>query len=617
MSKENINIRQISNYNREEYKRFRELTSDEKFNADIPETVDRTFEITKFGGLTVEDGEFKVLGKNGESASISNFKMVYLYKIHNENTNEITYLAKLKNSDNGNYGIIEIGTQETASVTDFKKTLRIVDGTFKGNSNNLEDINRRLFLMCVNAKKITDIGYDVEKSRFVLTNGYYDITTRKLKTPDNAGIIKDGEIYYYIPFCNETILKNEKDYSNEIKGYYYNEKSKITTSELLNLMFTAGGYNAYITLLFTIGAVFFDINQIVMNQHTPYLFLYGAKHSGKSEIIKQCLSIFGDGEFSLGTGNITQKYIERKLSSGQNIPKYLNEWDSKKSYDVGAILKTAYDGTLGGNAEKTTGNETNTRKLKGAIIADGNTKPVEDDAVYERGIYLTFRKETKTKEQLKAIGVLQEKKKETFSNVLIELLEKRETYKDNIENLYSEAINSIKTREHATRFEETHSLILAISDVLGKMGINTPVPRTDLVNFLKETINKQNKEIDEMDAVKVFWDSVSMALKGSYSLNNSYTYKSSENKFCIKFSAFYIYYSTYCKNNNIPAYPKQVLKDKLKDSESFIAEQVQTYIKIDLGDNSKTINTRLEHFKATRNGSDIDVEGVTVLTLPE
>ena len=108
-----------------------------------------------------------------------------------------------------------------------------------------------------------------------------------------------------------------------------------------------------------------------------------------------------------------------------------------------------------------------------------------------------------------------------------------------------------------------------------------------------------------------------MAIKGSYSLNNSYTYKSTENEFCIKFSAFYIYYSTYCKNNNIPAYPKQVLKDKLKDSVNFIAEQVQTYIRIDLGDNSKTINTRLEHFKATRNGSDIDVEGVTVLTLPE
>lgn len=597
-------------YDREEYKKYRLLSSEEKADAPVPETEDVDFEKSTFGGVYSRDGViYKSTDRKGEKV-LANFIFVILYQI-SDGTKDTRQLVKIFNSDNGEENFIELSAKELNSLQDFKIAVGKVAGNFFGNAEDLTYIIRRLYTMQGVAELVKQVGYYPEKNIFVLYNAIYDLTQRKVYTPDKAGVVNIEGKLYYLPFNTNRLISNtEAENYEDYKYIFYDDASTMTVNDLLALMWQASGIETLVVSLLMCGSVFFDINAEKMG-NMPYIFLYGERNTGKSAIMSQLLSLFGKGA-NIGLGNAgttTQKAVARTLSRDNNLPKYLNEWRNSESTE--GVLKNAYDLKTGSRANKTNDTTTTTERLKGMLFIDGNTKPVNDDAVVSRGVFTEFRTRELTESNRNAIEKLEREKENTYTKALFELLAERERYKQLFADKYDNAVKELIQKAPDNRTTKSHALILSIYDCLSEIGFKMPVYRKTIKDQIFEMIERQEKELAELDITAIFWNSVAWAIQNGNNLYKSFTYLRTTNAFAICLKDFSTSYAIYCRNNNIAAYDFKTVRNRLevKSYEPFIATNKTTRI------DDYTI--KMTHFKAVNENGVISVGGIEILKLED
>lgn len=525
---------------------------------------------------------FKTTGKGDNTEEIeieiSDFCMEFLYRL-NDGTNNQKRLIKLQQKNNGNlrHEIIELKGSDlkldkfknealrSAGMTTFGYSPYSWDKIYKYNYDN-EKI----------AETIEIFGYQPNFDVYALSNA---IITKKGKVlyPDELGIISGSKTSFYLA---PVALSNKDNKSfNGIRMFRY-KKGNINFETFANQYYNAYGINGSIGISYLILSLFRDIVFKEL-RFFPFLFLFGAAGTAKTSFISLLLQIFGDKPNGVPLKNSTSKKISRSLAQKANAIEYCKEYSNRVDNNLVDVFKNGYDGILYGIAEKTTDNSTKDYLIEQGVIIDGNELPDREAAMFSRMFVISFEKTTFSEKETNAYKFLKKEANKGLGQILAELFQYRDLFKDKFKACFDELVNELKNeqidfngKKLAKVFDKDRiinhiALFLTPYKILFSK-INFGIDYQELVGTVLEYAIEQQTMMNENKPQAIFWQSVEWCKKKyPHLIEEGKTYIKEDSYLYVKLNDFYTYYSEYCKINHIDSSSKTSLK-KLLTSPSYI-----------------------------------------------
>lgn len=542
-------------------------------------------------GFYVENGKYftiEIHGKQKLKIELSNFVGLSLFHLNN-GTNNTKRIFKIQRNT-GEIYLIEVQSSEM-KLDAFETILKSKQCTFYGNSLHLKRIFAQWMDNEIQANIIETLGWDYVFNVYAFSNAVFTSSGKILKV-DDAGIIEDKEnnMKYYLPAFGVSQIANQ-DYEDERKFLY--QESEIDFEKWSKLYFDTFETNGGIAILFLILSIFWDI---VYRQvgFFPFLFLFGAYGTGKTKMTEFLLRVFGNDFIGIPLDNATPVALSRTIASRNNTIFYLKEYSQESDNANQALILSAYDGSGRATGIKSNDNKTRVARVKSAIIFDGNHLPNQESAVLSRMVLLNFENNKFSEKQRNAYGELIKIKDLGFGNVLSDILQHREYFRQHFKSAFDENILELRESlkvDFAERTLQHIALILAPARLL----VNTlpfPFSFNDITLAVVENGIEQNNLLKQTDKITIFWQSFAYNVRngtliqfihdipGSDNKRSHYRLKkegSGESILQIKLQLIYPEYVRYCKNNNQKFLDQLSLKCLItsKSNKSFIKNTQQ------------------------------------------
>jgi len=421
-----------------------------------------------------------------------------------------------------------ISSLDFASIQKFKGKIEGL-GNFLwfGGVNHLNLVKSYLFSTATTAEEITFLGHNPEKDVYCFSNGIYN--GKSFIVADEDGFCKSGsECSYYIPFMSK-INDNDGNFDNYRK-FVHIANDSISFEKWSGQVFKVYGDNGILSISYILSAIFRDV--VFSHLHFfPHLFLFGPPHSGKSAQSDSIMCLFGvpQSPINLEAGS-TQIGSFRKLEQVSNALVAFNEYKNNVEPKLIGLLKAAYDGQGREKGNYTNDSTTKTSHVRSGLVIAGQDLPSNDPALFSRVIPLTIvKQESYTDEERSSFSELASMEKSSITNVLLEILQHRDYYKQEFSKKHKAMLTMLK-KELADKMVNERSLLnyailLTSIDIFSnklKLPFNFQYFKTLLINQLIEYTKILNASTD----VNNFWKAFEyLAMNYKLTFEKHYTKK--------------------------------------------------------------------------------------------
>lgn len=367
-----------------------------------------------------------------------------------------------------------------------------------------------------------------------------------------------------MPAFSKANLEND-NYSHERTFKY--KQGNVDFAEWSKLVYNTFGINGAIGINYAIASIFRDIIFDEL-KFFPFMFLFGLYGTGKTSFIESVLNLFGAHTIGTALSNVTTSGLSRETSQRINSLFYYKEFTTKNSEIANPFILNAYDGSGRTTAVKSTDNRTTKHLPKSGILFDGNYLPVQKDAVFSRLIFMEFDENKFTDKQKKAFGLLAKQKEAGLSQIVKELLQHRDLFKQKFKETYTYYISEIdkmpEYKDVQSRLKNHASLIISIYILLKDKLVFPYISNNLLTTVLSYMVEKYDM-LYEIEDVTNFWKA-SEYLTQKEILKESKDYIKEDliinelGYIYIKYDAFYTAYIKYCRENQLNVVDKISLK---------------------------------------------------------
>lgn len=541
-------------------------------NEEIPKEIDDIKIFQNEWNFYIHKGcyyytEYK--GKRTNEIRISNFVMDILYHL-TDGTNNTKRIIKIQ-KDTGKIYLKEVFANEMSNDK-FEVILKSASCTFMGSSYQLKSIFDYLMRKETTAKTIDNLGYQKNFDIYAYADSLINSNNKLLKI-NELGIIRDKNELYYLPAFSSANIDN--DYYSHDRTFKY-KQGKIDFAEWSKLIYDTFGVNGAIGVNYAIASIFRDI---VFDElkFFPFVFLFGSYGTGKTSFIESILHLFGSHTIGTALSNVTTSGLSRETSQRNNSIFYYKEFTTDNAQIANPFILNAYDGSGRTMGQKSMTNKTVKFLPQSGILFDGNYLPIQKDAVFSRLILLIFEENNFSEKQKAVFGKLAKEKEKGLSQIVKELLQYRDLFKQNFKRIYTYYVSSIdknlKYKNIPSRLKNHASIIISIY-ILLKEKLNFPYSAKVLVSAVLDYMEQQFVMLEEIEDVANFWKSAEYyKSKGVLVEDRDYVKENfvEYGYIFIKYDAFYSAYIRYCNENNFNKVDKPTLRALLtsKANKSF------------------------------------------------
>lgn len=460
--------------------------------------------------------------KNNSFSPGTNWTLNPLYHIKGRKENK--RLCELKNIEN-KLELVDFDSESFVSYGDFRKQLiRIGNFMFLAGTNatHFDLFAQKIMSEFNTALELQTMGWNA-KGFFAFANGVF--YKNEFQEANDYGIIHLEGIdqtkedaynekidHYYSPAFSVMHKKNQEGddpYENDRMFVY--KKSPISLEQWMKQVVLVFEDKGRMGVLFNFATLFRDL--FLKNyDFFPLLGGFGEKGSGKSAFGKVLQNFFFYGLDAFELNSSTLVGFSRRLTRTKNVTVFLDEYHDKIEPKMVQGLKGAHQGMGREKGMMSNDNRTKTDKINSSIYIAGQYVPtVDDNALQSRIISLLFPLSTKTTEQRDNFNILMNWTNQGLSSLVVEILENRQFFEDNLASTYTEVANQLKADLENTPYEErvfgNYAVMLITYKILSHK-IRIPFKYQEIYDQCLTGIIENSESISYSNGMSDFWNIV-------------------------------------------------------------------------------------------------------------
>ena len=443
---------------------------------------------------------------------LSNFVMRPLF--HIVSTINAKRLFEIEN-EYGYSEILEMNMDEMTSISRFRKHVESKGNyIFEGGDAQFLKLKRFWYENTKTCNEIDKLGWQVE-GFFAWANGIFNGTWTPV---DRYGMVEHEDRNYYIPAYSEIYMHDKTLFMNERKAKH--KESNATLLQMFYHVKKVYGDNGIIAMIYTISSMFRDIITNITSNF-PILNHFGPKGSGKTELARSLLRLFGRNTILPNINNTTLPGLSDHIASQSNTLLGIDEYKNNLDFQKVEFLKGLYDsvGRTRMNMDKDKKKETTS--VNTGIVLCGQEMPTADIALFSRLIFLRFHKSEYTNEEKANFDMLKDFEKQGLTQITNSILSFRSIMEENYHMSYDKVsrdfsmaidrtdLGSVKIEDRLFR---NYVMILSTYHCL-ENSLKINLPYTELLNIMLSNLIEQNKETRRSNELGVFWDMVAYLVK--------------------------------------------------------------------------------------------------------
>ena len=472
---------------------------------------------TKYGFYESGGGYWALSGQT--ELRWSNFTMRPLFHIKDAINPKRLY--ELRN-EAGSREIVELKQEDLVSLSKFRQRVEgLGNYIFEANEQCLIKLKRYLYEQTQTAVEITQLGW--QKQGFYAFGNGVQYQGNFIKT-DDYGIVSlpDGQ-NYYLPGASK-IYKDDQLFQFE-KRFWHHGYSSIPLRQVAEAMIKVFGDNAKVGLCFLVATLFRDVITSTVKAF-PMLNLFGPKGSGKSELGHTLMSFFIIQNIPPNLSNSTIAALSEAVAQCADAIVHLDEFKNNIDLDKREFLKGLWDSAGRTRMNMDRDKKREQTKVDSGVIISGQEMATADIALFSRFVYLTFNKTEFTTAERNAFADLDRMRKLGFSHLTLEILNQRETFKQNFAAMYaataSEVMDAIGDTTCESRIVNNWVTIAAAYRTIETL-IDLPFTYADIFKIITEGIRRQNAMTTTSNEIGMFWRQIGRTqMEGKFSINADY-----------------------------------------------------------------------------------------------
>lgn len=460
--------------------------------------------------LYVIGGENKKKKKNAEDVKeqeISWFKAASNFSItilqHMEDEKMPMRLIKI-HSIHKRSRTFEVPSDVFTNIFSFKKTIE-GRGNFQffGSPTDYERLKGYLMDKMADGRMIDVLGWQNE-GFWAFNNIAVDTKVHEYST---YGGFDYGDTNFYLRSANKIYANNHSIYSTQKRFIWVD--SGIRFKEWCDQMVKVHGEPAMMMICFAIACSFSD-HVFKIHKFFPMMFLYGAAGSGKSKLIEQIQTLFGDPQspITINSKANTDKAKIRKFAQFNNSIVFMEEFSNDVGSEMIEMLKAIW-GRMGyerGNIESAYG--TDSVPISSGVAMTGNDYPA-NDALLSRLIVVEMNKNSFNEEDRKNFGILKKMQIKGYSSIIGEFIRHRDYFENKFADVYDDVKSELAFKMGGLNLIDRNldnlSVLVTVYELM-KKKLDFSFTREQLNDALYKAITKQNLKRDIGGEVSKFWD---------------------------------------------------------------------------------------------------------------
>lgn len=472
------------------------------------EVEDKAFSkegFTKYGFYESGGGYWSLNGQT--ELRWSNFTMRPLFHIKDAINPKRIY--ELRN-ESGLKEIVELKQEDLVSLTKFRQRVEgLGNYIFEANEQCLIKLKRYLYEQTQTATEVTQLGWQ-KQGFYAFGNGaLYQGTFIKA---DDFGIVSlpDGQ-NYYLPGASK-IYKDDQLFQFE-KRFVHLGYSNVPLRSVAEAMIKVFGNNAKVGLCFLVATLFRDVVTATVKAF-PMLNLFGPKGSGKSELGHTLMSFFIIQNIPPNLSNSTIAALSEAVAQCSDAIVHLDEFKNNIDLDKREFLKGLWDSAGRTRMNMDRDKKREQTKVDSGVIISGQEMATADIALFSRFVYLTFNKTEFTTEERNAFADLDRLRKLGFSHLTLEILNHRETFKQNFAAMFaataSEVMDALGDNTCESRIVNNWVTIAAAYRTLETV-LDLPFTYAEILRIAVGGIKTQNGMTVSSNEIGMFWRQIGRA----------------------------------------------------------------------------------------------------------
>lgn len=466
--------------------------------------IDHELPPPETGSLEIKDGRYYLPANRKGKEHVSNFTITPLYLL--TDSKEPKRILQCTNIFDER-AIICCPVRSLSKPSEFTA---IIEG--KGNfvpswtGAQFSVIKEYLYQHEMQAEEIAVLGHQPGTNLYAFANGVFD--GQRFYSVNEYGIVDIDDQKYYLPAFSKVNEDAEQEYHNERKFVFQAGRSSF--SKWANSLCTVFGNNAKVGICYVVAAVFRDI--VFRNANCfPLLFLFGPKGTGKTTFRNAMHRLFGQygAHDAIGLGSASSpKGFARKLAQVRNGLQAFEEYKNKINPNLIEMLKNVYDGIGYERAQTTNDNRTHATLVNSAVILGGQEMPTKENALFSRVLLLVFNKTKFSAAEKVAYNELERKIEGGLGDVLLEVLQYRETVEENFVTVFQKVYGHLRKDAVTGHLEErTLTNVAAILTPFKILSahLKFPFDYKEAYIFVRERIKAQAEYMSKTNEVNQFW----------------------------------------------------------------------------------------------------------------
>ena len=432
----------------------------------------------------------------------SNFTMEPLFHIKDALNPKRLYAL---HGEHGGNEIIELKQEDLVSLSKFRQRIEgLGNYIFEAGEPQLIKLKRYLYEQTETATEIVQLGWQ-RQGFYAFGNGvFYQARFHKA---DHYGIVRLEDLgNFYLPGASD-IYKEDSLFQFE-KRFVHLAYSTISLKDVAEAMLKVFGDNGKIGLCFLIATLFRDI--VTANVKAfPMLNLFGPKGSGKSELGHTLMSFFIIQNIPPNLSNSTIAALSEAVAQCANAIVHLDEFKNNIDLDKREFLKGLWDSAGRTRMNMDRDKKREQTRVDSGVIISGQEMATADIALFSRFIYLTFNKTEFTTAESNAFAELDHMRKLGFTHLTLQILNHRETFKQNFGAMYnatsSDIMNRLGKEICESRIINNWTTVAAAFRTL-ENSLDLPFTYKEVLDISVEGIKRQNKECKSNNEIAAFWN---------------------------------------------------------------------------------------------------------------
>lgn len=442
--------------------------------------------------------------KEGAFEKVSNFVMKVRFLIVGVNPKRIVEITNVHKKT----VVIDFAIEDLISTARFKARVEATGNfLFDGKDSDLSRIKNKLYNLEKPSKEISTLGYHKD-GFWAWANGLYD--GYNFTEIDEHGMCLWQKEHYYIPVFGSTTSVDDDDLRNYRK-FQHKQNDAMSFQKWSTQFIKVYGDNGRVAIAFYLIAVFRDLIQAEVN-FTPMLFLFGQRGSGKSEMVKSLMCLFGEAQDPLMLGGAsTVVAFMRKLSQFRNTITWFDEYKNDIGEKKIESLKNIWDGVGYERGVKDNSNKTTTSQIRASAILSGQEMPNVEPALFSRVSLLEFKQTQYSQAEINEYNVLKRMQNASLTSVTHEVLSHRPTVQSDFKKKFDEVAENFRNifqgSDVIERQINNHAALVTMVWLLG-VKLKLPFTYVDMIKISEKLIPQQSSMMRTANEIQQFWEMV-------------------------------------------------------------------------------------------------------------